>query len=93
MDYATEAVLLQLSLEDRKWHSVIFYNKSLSLVKRNYKIYDKEILAIICMLEKWRHFLEEVRYSVEIWTDYKNLKYFMTEKSLTATRLTGSYTW
>ena len=51
-------------------------------MERNYEIHDKEILAIICMLEEWRHFLEEAQYLVEIWTDYKNLEYFMMAKKL-----------
>jgi len=29
-----------------------FYSKSLSSVEQNYEIYDKEMLAIICMLEE-----------------------------------------
>ena len=33
-------------------------------------------------LEEWRHFLKGVRHKVEIWTDHKNLKYFMTAKKL-----------
>jgi len=40
------------------------------------------MLAIICALEEWRYFLEGVTYSVEIWTDHKNLEYFMTAKKL-----------
>jgi len=51
-------------------------------MKQNYKIYDKEMLAIIYMLEEWRHFLEGVTHLVEIWTDHKNLEYFMTAKKL-----------
>ena len=43
-----------------------FYSKSLSLVEWNYKIYDKEMLAIIHTLKEWRHFLEGARYLVEI---------------------------
>jgi len=31
---------------------VAFYSKSLSLVEWNYKIHDKEMLAIICVLEE-----------------------------------------
>ena len=50
-----------------------FYSKSLSLVEQNYEIYNKEMLAIICALEEWRHFLEEAQHPVEIWTDHKNL--------------------
>jgi len=61
---------------------VAFYSKSLSLVERNYKIHDKEMLAIIRALEEWRHFLKEVQHPVEIWTDHKNLEYFMTAKKL-----------
>jgi len=51
-------------------------------VERNYKIHDKEMLAIIHVLEEWRHFLEEAWYLVEIWIDHKNLEYFMTAKKL-----------
>jgi len=51
-------------------------------VERNYEIYDKEILAIICALEEWRHFLKGVTHPVEIWTNHKNLEYFMTAKKL-----------
>jgi len=59
-----------------------FYSKSLSSMERNYEIYDKEMLAIIYMLKEWRHFLEGVTYPVEIWTDHKNLEYFMMAKKL-----------
>jgi len=51
-------------------------------VEQNYEIHDKEMLAIICTLEEWRHFLEGATHPVEIWTDYKNLEYFMMAKKL-----------
>jgi len=70
-DFATGAVLSQLSAEDGHWHPVAFYSKSLTPVERNYKIHDKEMLAIIRALEEWRHFLEGARKQVEIWTDHK----------------------
>jgi len=81
-DFATGAVLSQQSMVDGKWHPVAFYSKSLSSVEQNYEIHDKEMLAIICVLEEWRHFLEGATYPVEIWTDHKNLEYFMTAKKL-----------
>lgn len=80
-DYATGAVLSQLS-EDDKWHPVAFLSKSLSAVERNYEIHDKEMLAIIRALEEWRHYLEGAEHPVQIWTDHKNLEYFMTAKKL-----------
>ncbi|GLB43461.1 putative retrotransposable element tf2 155 kda protein type 1-like [Lyophyllum shimeji] len=81
-DFATGAVLSQQSPEDGKWHPVAFYSKSLNAVERNYEIYDKEMLAIIRALEEWRHFLEGARHKVEIYTDHKNLEYFLTAKKL-----------
>jgi len=51
-------------------------------MERNYEIHDKEMLAIIHALEEWRHFLEGATHPVEIWTDHKNLEYFMTAKKL-----------
>ena len=69
-------------MTDRKWHPIVFYNKSLSSIEQNYEIHNKKMLAIIHTLEEWRHFLEEVTYLVEIWTDHKNLEFFMTAKKL-----------
>ena len=76
MDVATGAVLSQQSPEDKKWHPITFYSKSLSVVERNYEIHDKEMLAIIRALKERRHFLEGAKHHVEVWTDHKNLEYF-----------------
>jgi len=81
-DFASGAVLSQQLSEEEKWHPVAFYSKSLSPVEWNYEIYDKEMLAIIYILEEWRHFLEGAQYLVEIWIDHKNLEYFMIAKKL-----------
>jgi len=81
-DFASRAVLSQKLPGEEKWHPVAFYSKSLSPVEQNYEIHDKEMLAIIHALEEWRHFLEGARHPVEIWTDHKNLEYFMTAKKL-----------
>ena len=66
----------------RVWHPISFFSKSLSPVKQNYEIHDKEMLAIIRALEEWQDFLEGTPYQFEIWTDHKNLKYFHTSKKL-----------
>jgi RNase H-like domain found in reverse transcriptase len=75
-------VLLQQSDNDLKWHLIAFYLKSLNAVEQNYDIYDKEMLAVMRLLEEWRHFLKGAQRKVEIWTDHKNLEYFMTAKKL-----------
>jgi len=51
-------------------------------VEHNYEIYNKKMLAIIHALEEWKHFLEGATHPVKIWTDYKNLEYFMMAKKL-----------
>ena len=48
----------------------------------NYKIHNKEMLAIVRCLEAWRHFLEETMIKFEIWIDYKNLEYFIKAQKL-----------
>ena len=40
------------------------------------------MLTVMRSLEEWRHFLEGAQHKVEIWTDHKNLEYFMTAKKL-----------
>ena len=40
------------------------------------------MLAIIRGLEVWRYLLEGAQYKFEIWTDYKNLEYFMKAQKL-----------
>ena len=40
------------------------------------------MLAIVRALEEWRHLVEGVEHHCEIWTDHKNLQYFMMAKKL-----------
>ncbi len=62
--------------QDGKWRPVLFLSKSLSVTKQNYKIYDKELLAIMLTLEEWRHYLMGAYQDFEIWIDHQNLQYF-----------------
>jgi len=80
-DYATGGVL-STKYKDRKWRPVAFISKLLNAMEQNYKIHNKEMLAVIRCLEAWRHYLEGAKLEFEIWTDYKNLQYFMTSQKL-----------
>src|SRR5258708_37602666 len=53
-NFTTGAVLSQQQ-EDRLVHLICFMSKSFSDTERNYQIHDKEMLAIMCALEEWRH--------------------------------------
>ena len=50
LDYIMRGVL-SMEGKDGVWKLVAFLSKSLNEIERNYKIYDKEILAIIRGLE------------------------------------------
>ena len=80
-DYAPGGVL-SMECEDGLWRPVAFLSKSLNEIERNYEIHDKEMLAIIRELEAWRYLLEETQYKFEIWTDHKNLEYFIKVQKL-----------
>jgi len=79
--YATGGVL-SMKCSDKLWRPVTFISKSLSNTERNYEIHDKEMLAVVRCLEAWRYFLEETTIRFEIWTDHKNLEYFMKAQKL-----------
>jgi len=80
-DYATGGVL-SMKCEDGKWRPVAFISKSLNATERNYEIHDKEMLAVIRCLKAWRHYLEGAKLEFKIWTDHKNLQYFMISQKL-----------
>ena len=81
LDYTMGGVL-SMKCEDELWRPVAFLLKSLNETKRNYEIHNKEMLAIIRGLENWRHLLEKARFKFEIWTNHKNLEYFMKVQKL-----------
>ena len=71
-----------MECKNRKWQPVVFLSKSLNEIERNYEIHDKEMLAVIRGLENWRHLLEGAKFKFEIWTNYKNLEYFIKAQKL-----------
>ena len=75
-DYVIGGVL-SIKCENRGWRPMAYLSKLLNETERNYEIYDKEILAVIRGLENWRHLLEGTHFKFEVWTNHKNLEYFM----------------
>ena len=80
-NYAMGGVL-SMKCSDELWRPVAFISKSLSDIERNYEIHDKEMLVVVRCLEAQRHFLEGTTIKFEIWTDHKNLEYFMKAQKL-----------
>jgi len=73
-EHAIGGVLLQE--QDRKWRPIAFLSRTIQPVERNYKIYDKELFAIVEAITKWRQYLLDATEKFKVWTDHENLKYF-----------------
>jgi len=80
-DYTTGGIL-SMEYEDRKQRLVVYLSKSLNETERNYEIYVKKMLVVIRGLENWRYLLEGAKFKFEIWTNHKNLEYFMKVQKL-----------
>ena len=80
-DFAFGAVLLQPS-EDGRLHPVVFHSQKFMATEINYEIHDKELLATVYSFQEWRHFLEGAQHLVIVYTDHKNLEYFISAKVL-----------
>src|SRR5260221_482159 len=80
-DFATGAVLSQVQA-DGMHQPIAFMSKGFSDVEHNYQIHDKEMLAIMCALDKWCHFLEGVTEKFKILMDHQNLAYFQDPQKL-----------
>ena len=62
--------------QDGKWKPIAFLSRTMQAAERNYEIYDKELLAIVEALAKWRQYLLDAVEPFEVWMDHENLKYF-----------------
>jgi hypothetical protein len=61
-------------------HPIVFESWKLCQTERLYSIYDKEMLAIMHALTKFRQYLVGNKFMVK--TDHNNLKYFLEQKDL-----------
>ena len=75
-DRMIDDVLSQKNKNDT-WRFVIYFFNKMILAECNYEIYDKKLLIIVRVFEKWRFELEDFKFFIEVILDHKNLKYFM----------------
>ena len=80
-DFALGVVLSQLG-NGEKLHPIAFHSQKFSAVEINYEIHDKELLAIVDSFREWHHLLEGALHQVIVYTDHKNLEYFMSTRIL-----------
>ena len=79
-DLAIGAVLRQR--EDGKPYVVYSASKNLNEAQRNYATTEKELLAVVYALDKFRAYL--VGTNIIIFTDHSTLKYLLTKQDAKA---------
>ena len=77
-DIGIGAVLMQD--DEGRLRPVCFESRKLKSTEINYKVREKELLAIVYALTKWRHYLEGNFFTVI--TDHESLKFIQTQKVL-----------
>ena len=75
------SVLSQMG-EDGLLYAVAYFLRRMTLAECHYKIYDKELLAIIWCFEEWRPELKGIDLPVKVLTNHKGFEYFMSTKKL-----------
>jgi RNase H-like domain found in reverse transcriptase/Reverse transcriptase (RNA-dependent DNA polymerase)/Integrase zinc binding domain/Chromo (CHRromatin Organisation MOdifier) domain/Integrase core domain/Retroviral aspartyl protease len=66
--------------DDGILYPIAFYSRKLNAAELNYEIYDKEMLAIVETMDRWRHYFEGSGHKTTIITDHKNLLWFTETK-------------
>ena len=66
--------------EDGLLHPVAFHSRKFNPAEVNYEIYDKEMFAIVECMDKWRYYFESLGHKTTIYSDHKNLLWFMETK-------------
>ncbi|RVW23034.1 Retrovirus-related Pol polyprotein from transposon 17.6 [Vitis vinifera] len=79
-DYAIGAVLGQR--EDGKPYVIYYASKSLNDAQKNYTTTEKELLAVVYALDKFRAYL--IGSSIVVFTDHSALKYLLTKQDAKA---------
>ena len=77
-DYDVGVVLSQRV--DKLSHIICYASKTLNDVQLKYSTAEKELLAVVFALDKFRPYL--IGFKVLIYTDHAALKYLLTKKML-----------
>ncbi len=85
-NYVNNDILSQYD-DEETLHLMIYYSKNLSLAECNYEIYDKKLLAIICVFKHWRSELKLTELLIKMFTDHQALTSLMKDKELSRRKM------
>ena len=64
--------------KDKSHHAIVYASKTLTGAQLNYATIEKELLAVVFAIDKFRSYL--VGTKVVVYTDHAALKYLLTKK-------------
>jgi len=76
--FALGCVLSQF--KDKKLNQVAFHPRKLNPAERNYKIHDKELVAILEAFKEWKDYRLGADTPVTVYINHQNLQNFLTTK-------------
>ncbi len=88
--FALSTVLSQLR-ENNFLHLVGFHSCKFFPTEINYKIHDKEFLAIVDAFKEWCHLLEKAQHEIIVYSNHKNVQYFMMIVCWIDIKINGHY--
>jgi len=74
--------MLSQKFEDGGLCPESFILRELLPAELNYDVVDKEMLAFVFLLQKWRHFLHGAQHTTIVYSDHQDLTYFKIAVSL-----------
>ena len=78
LNTSTLGSILSQQGDDGKLHPMAFHSHKFDTTKINYKVHEKELLAIVDSFKQWRHFSEGSPHQVIVFSDHKSLTYFQS---------------
>lgn len=81
-DVSVGPVLSQRDVLDQKLHPCAFFSWRLSLAEANYGVGNRELLAVVLVLQERHHWQVGSALPFVVWMDHKNLAYLRSAKWL-----------
>lgn len=78
-DYCVGAVLFQKD-DNGEEHPIAYFSHKMTSAQRNYTVNERECLAVVLAIKKFRPFVELVAFTVI--TDHSSLKWLMSHRDL-----------
>jgi RNase H-like domain found in reverse transcriptase len=79
--FATGGILTQIDTNGDR-HPCAYLSKSLTKEQRNYNTEDRELLAIVRALKKWRHYIQGSGHTMIVLCDHDNLPHFKVPQTI-----------